>query len=59
MKDNKIYENYLKFGISSHQMPKYDNPSDFAKGFQKVSILREGNVYYSDSVTRKSAQDQG
>jgi hypothetical protein len=50
MDEEKILEKYKTFNISPNNIPKYENPIQFAQQFKKCSVLKEGRVYYSSSA---------
>lgn len=51
MDNQKIWDEYNSFGIPEHLIPKYTNANEFAKNFEKCSILEDSNnVSYSNST---------
>lgn len=49
MDQKEISEYYKKLNISFQYFPKYTNPNDFAKKFEKCTIVKDSDVYYSSS----------
>ena len=49
MDQKEISEYYKKLNISSQYYPKYTNPNDFAMKFEKCTIVKNSDVYYSSS----------
>lgn len=52
MSEEKIIEEYKIFNIYENQIPKYDNPQDFAKRFKKCSILKDVNTVYTGNTIK-------
>ncbi|HJH29777.1 MAG TPA: hypothetical protein C5S51_08820 [Methanosarcinaceae archaeon] len=49
MDQNEMVEHYKKLNIELQFFPKYTNPNDFAKKFEKCTIVKDSDVYYSSS----------
>lgn len=49
MDQKEISEYYKKLNIPFQHFPKYTNPNDFAKKFEKCTIVKDSDVHYSSS----------
>ena len=49
MDQKETVEYYKKLDIPFQYFPKYTNPNDFAKKFEKCTVLKNSDVYYSSS----------